>query len=127
MQNYFEKDYFTIHYDKANHVVMAKFIIPPTSQEYREALSAVILAIQHFKTGNVVWDARHLGIISPVDQEWTISDFHNPALKFGYSKAAMIMPSDVFTEMSVDAIVSEVGDFQVQYFDKVETAIDWIK
>ncbi|SKC65226.1 hypothetical protein [Ohtaekwangia koreensis] len=127
MQTYFERDYYTISYDEVNHILIAKFISPSTSVEYREALGAVIPAIQHFKTGKVIWDVRYLGVISPVDQEWTISNFHNPALKFGYSKAALIMPSDVFTEMSIDGIVSEVGDFQNKYFDNTEAAIDWLK
>ncbi|MEO7989435.1 MAG: hypothetical protein ABI663_07840 [Chryseolinea sp.] len=127
MQNYFGKDFVTIGYDKANHVVVLKWIVPPTSDEFREGLYSLLAALEHFKTGKIITDVSYLGTIHPNDQRWSATEWLQSALKVGYSHIAIIMPSDVFTQMSVEDTMNQVDSpLPSAYFDNMEAAFDWI-
>jgi len=127
MQNFFETDYITIGYDKTNHVMLVKWIVAPTSTEYREGLNSFIAAMEHFKTGKIISDATYLGTIHPDDQQWSFTEWFQRAIKVGYSQMALIIPNDVFTQMSVEDTMNQVaGRFPFAYFDNMETAIEWI-
>jgi len=128
MQNYFGMDYISIRYDKANHVVVLEWIIPPTSDEFREGLNSLLAAMEHFKTGKIITDVGHLGTIHPDNQRWAATEWLQSALKIGYSHIAIIMPSDIFTQMSVEDTMSQVDSpLPSAYFDNMEKAIEWIK
>lgn len=128
MQTYFEKDYITIGYNKDAHAVVSQWTTPPTSDEFRKALDAILAALEHFKTGKQVSDTTHLGAMHPEDQKWVATDWFEKALKAGYSHLAIIVPSDVFTQMSVEDTFSNVtSPIPYTYFDTMETAIAWIK
>jgi len=127
MQNYFEKDFVSIGYNNVNHVVVLKWSVPPTSDEFREGLNSLIGAMEHFKTGKIITDVSYLGTIHPNNQRWAASEWLQSALKIGYSHIAIIMPSDIFTQMSVDDTMSQVDSpLPSAYFDNMQAAIDWI-
>ena len=125
MKTCFKSELVHVKYDADKSIIIATWVTPPTSDEYREGMLAVLQAIKDCKTGKVVWDCMGVGAISQADQEWTIKYFHNPALEHGYSQAAIILPADIFTQMSVESIVKEVGDFKTKYFDTLQAALDW--
>jgi len=128
MQNYFETDYVTIGYDKDNHIIVHRWIVAPTSAELREGANMTISAMKQFKTGKVVWDTRNMGTLHPDDQHWAATEYYNNARKAGYSQAAFIIPSDIFTQMSVEDTMSQVENiFLSAYFDNMESAEEWIK
>ncbi|MFD0999244.1 hypothetical protein ACFQ21_08000 [Ohtaekwangia kribbensis] len=54
------------------------------------------------------------------------SEFHNPALQYGYSQAAIVLPADIFTQMSVESMVGEVNNFKTRYFDNIQDATAWV-
>jgi len=128
MQNYFETDFVTVSYDKANHLLILKWKVTPTSDEFREGLNSLIPAMEYFKTGMVIGDTTYLGAIHPNDQQWSATEWVQSALQVGHSKLALIIPSDVFTKMSMDGAMSHVvSEYPIAYFDNMEDAIDWIK
>ncbi|HTJ52231.1 MAG TPA: hypothetical protein VL443_22370 [Cyclobacteriaceae bacterium] len=128
MQNHFETDYVTTAYDKANHVVILKWKVAPTSVEFREGLDSIISAMEHFKTGKLIADTTHLGAIHPDDQEWSTTVWAQKAVSAGYSKLALVIPSDIFTKMSVeDTMNMDKTETPSAYFDTIDAAIDWIK
>jgi hypothetical protein len=127
MQNFFGKDFVNISYDKVNHVIVLKWIISPTSDEYRETLNSLVSAMQHFNTGKVIANTIYLGTIHPQDQQWSVTEWFQQAVKVGYSKLAIIIPDDIFTQMSVeDTMNSADSSFPFAYFDNMDGAIKWI-
>ena len=129
-QNHFEKDYITIWYDKVNHLIVGKWKAEPTSAEFREGLNSLISAIEHFKTGKLIIDTTYLGVIHPDDQDWSVVEWGQRALKAGYSQTALIISSNIFTQMSVEETMNqfqEENPFSFAYFNNMEDAIDWIK
>ncbi|HEY8936291.1 MAG TPA: hypothetical protein VIM65_13755 [Cyclobacteriaceae bacterium] len=127
MQNYFEKDFIAIGYDKTNHLIVLKWKIAPTSAEFREGLHSLLAAIEQFKTGKVIVDTTHLGTIHPDDQQWSVTEWTQKAMQAGYSKLAIIIPDDIFTQMSVeDAMNSTNNILPFAYFSNMTPAMEWI-
>jgi len=128
MQTYFENDCITIGYNEISHAVITQWTTPPTSDEFREALNVVLAIMECFKTGKQVSDTTRLGAMHPEDQRWVATVWFERAVKAGYSHLAIIVPSDVFTQMSVEDTFSQVTNpIPCAYFDNRETAINWIK
>ncbi|HEY8937539.1 MAG TPA: hypothetical protein VIM65_20075 [Cyclobacteriaceae bacterium] len=128
MQNYFEKDYVSVRYNKANHIIISSWLIPPTSTEFREGMNATIKALEHFKTGKVIWDTYQLGVLHPDDQHWAATEHYNNALKVGYSHAVLLIPEDILTQMSIDDTVSQVQNLiPINYSPTMEAAVEWLK
>ncbi|HTJ52230.1 MAG TPA: hypothetical protein VL443_22365 [Cyclobacteriaceae bacterium] len=128
MQTYFEKDFVTIGYDQGDHIIIVKWKLTPTSAEFREGLNTLTTIIEHFKTGKVIGDTTHMGAIHPDDQQWSATEWFQSALKSGLSQLAFIVPSDIFTQMSLDGAKSQVvGEHPIAYFENMESAIDWLK
>lgn len=129
MQNHFETDFVTVGYDKANHVVILKWKVAPISVEFRNGLNSLITAFEHFETGKLIADTTNLGAIHPDDQLWSATVWVQAALKVGYSQIALIIPSDIFTKMSVEDTMNmnkDTLDIPTGYFDSMETAVKWI-
>ena len=128
MQTYFENDFITIGYDKVNHVIMHKWIVAPTSPEFREGLNYLIPAMELFNTGKIITDTICLGIIHPIDQQWLVTDWFQNVLKVGYSQLAIIIPARCFTRMSIEDTMSQVvNPVPIAYFENMEAAIAWTK
>ncbi|AYB32037.1 STAS/SEC14 domain-containing protein [Chryseolinea soli] len=128
MQLFFETDYIIISYDKANQVLVGKWKIAPTSAEFREGMNSLIAAMEHFKTGKILTDTTYLGTIHPNDQRWSATEWKQRATKVGYSKIAIIIPADVFTQMAVEDTINQLeSPLLFAYFNNTEDAIDWIK
>jgi hypothetical protein len=128
MQVYFEADFFIIKYSEANHVVVNKWTATPTSDEFREAMEVLLQAMIHFKTSKVISDATFMGALLQEDQEWAASDWYRRAKEVGFSYNAIIISSDLFSEMSVQGTLDSVVDIVTvnRYFSNMEDAMLWI-
>jgi hypothetical protein len=127
MENYFEKDTFIIRYDEENHLLIHEWKVSPTSQEFKEATNILIPAFEHFKTGKLVADVRRLGAVHPDDQQWILTDWTPRVRKAGFSHSAVIIPQDIFTQMSLEGMSDDLGDLPSKNFDNMEAAINWLK
>jgi hypothetical protein len=127
MQNYFKADYARIDYDAESNAVVFIWLIPGSYDEFRESMEKIMEAEQYFKTGKLIVDTNHQGIIHPDNQKWLATDWWERAAKIGHSHAAIIMPKDILAAMSVDETMARVNGVIVGYFNNMEDAIEWIK
>ncbi|SKC78956.1 hypothetical protein [Ohtaekwangia koreensis] len=128
MQVYFEADFFIIKYSEANHVVVNKWTTTPTSDEFREAMEVLLRAMIDFKASKVISDTTCMGALLLEDQEWAASDWYMRAIEVGFSYNAIIISSDLFSEMSVQGTLDSVADSVTvnRYFSSMEDAMVWI-
>ncbi|GAA0892125.1 hypothetical protein GCM10009122_18040 [Fulvivirga kasyanovii] len=128
MEIFFEKDFAKISYNSANSIIIYQWLVPPTDLEFKHGCEQMIEAIAHFKTGKVVVDIREQGTVAPYLLEWMTSDWISRAVAAGYTHGAIIIPTDVFTQLSVDEIMDTVSKKVIsRNFDGMEDAVDWIK
>jgi hypothetical protein len=128
MKVYFENEYFVVKYSTATYALVNKWITNPTSAEFREGMEILLQAMIHFKTSKMVSDTTYMGALLPEDQEWAASHWYIRASKIGFSHNGIIIPSDIFTEMSVQGTLDAIEDkvTVTRYFDNLEDAMVWI-
>ena len=59
--------------------------------------------------------------------EWTEKEFFPPLLANGLKCTAMVVPQDIFAQFAVKDIVTKMGDFEIQIFNDLDKAWDWVK
>jgi hypothetical protein len=129
MTKFFEQEYASIFYDETIQAMILCWKVAITSGEYRDTLNILLSGMEQYHSSRVIVDTTHLGTIHPDDQEWSISDWTRRAMQIGYTHLAIILPDDVFTQVSVEDTMSLMKDqtFQSHYFDSVDEAKDWIR
>jgi hypothetical protein len=129
MTKFFEQEYASIFYDETIQSMILCWKVAITSGEYRDTLNILLSGMEQYHSSRVIVDTTHLGTIHPDDQEWSISDWTRRAMQIGYTHLAIILPDDVFTQVSVEDTMSLMKDqtFQSHYFDSVDEAKDWIR
>lgn len=126
MEIYFDTDYITVKYDPVHHIVISISKLSPTSKEFRDGMMAMLGAMQHFKAGRVVCDVTNLGALLEEDQTWAAKEWRPLAVAVGHSKAAFVVPDDVFTNMSMEDMMAQADkDVSFGYFNRMEDAIRW--
>lgn len=127
-QEYLTNEFIEITFDKTRTAVVAKWIVSPTSIEFREGLDAMVAAMKKFVTGKLVVDTTHLGAIHEDDQKWAATDWYNAARQAGYHRIAMVVPSNIFTQMSVESTIESVKEsvINTHHFDSINAALEWI-
>jgi len=125
METYFQTDYTTIKYHKANHILILEWLNSTTSSEFREGMNVLLVAMEHFKAGKLICSLKNAGALHPDDQQWAATDWHNKALALGHSHVGIILAKDIFAQMSTEDAMSNVT-LPTGYFDNMEDAIYWI-
>ncbi|HEY9008554.1 MAG TPA: hypothetical protein VIM75_20590 [Ohtaekwangia sp.] len=127
MEIYLDTDVKRIEYNAAHHILIATWKVAPTSAEFRNGMMAMIKAMEHFKTGRLVYDVTHKGALLEEDQVWAATEWRTQAVAVGHSKVAFVVPEDVFTNMSMEDMM-EKADKEVSfaYFGRKEDAIRWV-
>lgn len=127
MEIYFDSDFKRIEYSATHHILIATWKVSPTSAEFRTGMMAMINAMEHFKTGRLVYDVIHMGALLEEDQVWAATEWRALAVAVGHSKVSFILPEDVFTNMSMEDMM-EKADKEVSfaYFGRKEDAIRWV-
>lgn len=128
MMVYFESDYFFVKYSAATRAVVSKWLTTPTSAEFRKGMDILLQAFEDYKTGRAISDTTCLGALLPEDQEWAATDWYMRAVKIGFSHNAIIMPHDLFTEISVQSTLDSIEDnvTTIRYFNNMKDAMVWI-
>ncbi len=127
MRAYFDNDFVNIEYNTDHIFIVLKWKISPSSDDFRQGLHTLLLAMQHFKTGRVIIDARQLGTLSPEDQEWSVSSWTNKAVRAGYSHQATVVPKDVFLMTPRSEMFTCIGILTFAVFDSLENAARWLE
>lgn len=99
-----------------------------TGETYREGLDAGLeLAIQK-NARNWLADLRDLGTVTEDDREWTHDDWHPRAFDASLQNMAIVQPTSVVTNMSVEDTVTEVGENTTsRIFDDRDDATEWLQ
>ncbi|HEY9046550.1 MAG TPA: hypothetical protein VIN08_11670 [Ohtaekwangia sp.] len=127
-QVYLVNEYITVDFDDVACAVVAKWLVSPTSEEFRKGLEAMLEAMKKFRTGKLLVDTTFLGAIMEEDQKWAAIDWYNKAREVGYNKIAMVVPTDIFTQLSVQNTMESVHEqiIDTANFDNIESALAWI-
>lgn len=127
MRGYFDNDFVNIEYNTNYTFIVLKWKVSPGSDDFRQGLHTLLLAMQHFGTGRVVVDATKLGALSQEDREWSATSWANKAVRAGYSHQATVVSKEVFSRMHRNEMRRSIGILTFAVFDSLKNAVSWME
>jgi hypothetical protein len=126
---YSSENYLDIHKLEEARCILVDWKGFATSEKFRKGLNKGLDALNEFRYKNWLADTRKMKVISASDQDWANTDWFPRAIKAGMQNMAIIVSEDAFNKMAVANIMSKVPSsaLTIQYFDKKEDAIAWLK
>lgn len=103
------------------------------SAVYREQALKQLEAFMQYNAHGIIWDLREAEVIAKEDQDWTVNEWQPKAIALGYRRGAIIVPENVFGQLSVKKVISQVQsskageDLEIQYFSTAPSAYEWMK
>jgi hypothetical protein len=90
-------------------------------------------AFRQYNAHGIIWDLRNAEVIAKEDQDWTVNEWQPKAIALGYRRGAIVVPENVFGQLSVKKVISQVQsanadeDLAIQYFSNAPSAYEWMK
>lgn len=100
-----------------------------TTEEYKNEHVELLEFMLAMKIEKILGNIKELAfVVNPKVQEWMNENIFVPAMKAGFSKLAVVMSTEFFSQLSIEqAMEEEVGQQIItKYFDDVEEAKEWI-
>ena len=135
MKTVFDSKYQKV--DSYEEKQLLHFIFKPeteemTNQIYKDEYLKIIELFNNHTTriSKTLVDMRHfLFSMEPELQLWHNQNVFAAAIKMGMKKMAILVSTDIFTEVSVQQTVEEekTQSFETKYFDSEEAAKKWLE
>lgn len=124
----FEKSYLVLEYDKENKLLIQNWIGFATSAQFREGIEKSVEIFRQNKPLRLLSNTKNSAVVKKEDTEWAASYGIGNMLQNGLKGVAFIVPTNIFTQVSVTNFKSQTKDapFTLQYFDDVNKAVDWL-
>ncbi|WP_323171447.1 hypothetical protein [Natrialba sp. PRR66] len=125
---HYESDALTVEWDRTLDAVVMNWQDFAKGDTYRDGLDAGLDLANQKRAQNWLADLRELGTVTPEDREWTQDDWHPRAFDSSLRNMAIIQPESVVANMSVEDMVSEVGENTTsRIFDNRDDAEAWLR
>lgn len=125
---YYESPVITVEWDEELQAVTMNWNDFARSKQYREGLNQGLKLVREKNARNWLADLRDLGTVTQEDQQWTQEEWHPRAFETTLSSMAIVQPTSVITNLSVDDLVQEVGSNVTSHmFDNRPDARDWLR
>lgn len=98
-----------------------------TSEKFREGIQKSVDLFQDQKLDKILSNTKDFGMVKKEDTEW-VNSYSMPLLiKSGLRYMAFVIPSNVFSQMSVENFKKEsTGPVEIRYFDDLQKAREWM-
>ena len=101
-----------------------------TDQEYKDASVSLPKFVAEQQADKVIINAiNSLFMVTPELQDWVNANTIPAYLQAGVQKVAILLPSEIFTHVSIEQIVDDsdaVAKQRIRYFDSNEEARKWL-
>lgn len=126
---FFQSSYGTVSFDTDLQANLMIWSTPPSSREFREGMDKLADQINLRGIADILTDTTGLGAIDPDDQVWSATTWTDRISHLaGKRKLALILPEEIFTQMSVADTLAMVQDsMEMKYFSSMDEAKAWVK
>ncbi len=122
-----EKPYLILEYDEALQCIVQYWKGFAKSGEFREGINKSLEFFKQKKVDKIISDTKNLSLIKKEDTDWVAKEVTPAMVKQGLRYMAFIVPSSVFTQLSVDNYKTEAGkSVTIRYFDQLNDAKTWL-
>lgn len=123
----YDKPFLSVHWDNVHKIVVMEWKSFVSGDLFREGLNTGLNLVIEKRTHRWLADLRKIGVVSQEDQKWSNEDWFPRAIQGGIQRMALLIPESALAKMSVNTIMSKVGDTLVsRYFSSPEEARAWL-
>lgn len=123
----YKTSFAEIEHVAASRSLKCTWLVPPTSEELRNAMNFELDLVKAKKVNRLFFDPTNLGAISVDDQRWLNEHFIGSVIEtHGSVKIANLVPTDIFTSLSLDEVLTSLPNLQSQFFDNEAKAFAWL-
>ncbi|OJJ23664.1 hypothetical protein BKI52_04700 [marine bacterium AO1-C] len=134
MDNNFNNEFATIEHDQTNNALMLTWHRFAKEEAFRSVMTKFYDLSAQTNATKWFFDSRKQGLISPTDQQWTVSQVIDRKLDTTSIKTAVVMPESLFMEVSVSKISRSIEQQtetptpseNFQHFKSQEEALHWL-
>ena len=100
-----------------------------SGEDYRATLLTLLDVLKQKRGRRMLFDMRHMPVMSPDDQAWVQSEWMPKSLKAGLRYSAVVMPERALSRLTLRHIARDASnvDRQRAYFDTLEEATSWLR
>jgi len=129
---YYQDEYATIELDESVPCVKVKLDGMPRFSEHYQLVQAKRLecmreGLKRHKLLHMLTDSRTAGPVLDEDVTYFRSVVLPEMEKAGVRYLAIVMPSNVFTRMTIQDMTSNTNFITVRYFDSIREAREWLR
>ena len=123
----FEKPYVTLELDEPLKCLTQRWKGFAKSEQFREGINKSLEIFQRKPINKIISDTQNASLVRKEDTDWVATTIIPKLVQCGLRYMAFIVPTNVFTQISVDNFKNEAkGGVRIQYFDDYEKAKEWI-
>lgn len=98
-----------------------------SSEKFRESIKKTEDLFKDKTLNKIISNTKDFGMVKKEDTEWVSTESMPTLIERGLKYMAFVVPSNVFSQMSVENFKKQSGDtIQIRYFDDVEKAKEWM-
>ena len=97
------------------------------SEDFRAAIEQSLEFFEKGDLDKIISNTKDAALVKKEDTDWVAQVITPQMVQHGLRYMAFIVPTNVFTQVTVDNFKEEADSVvSIRYFDKVETAKDWL-
>ena len=98
-----------------------------SSDKFREGINKTVELFKDKKLNKILSNTKDFGMVKKEDTEWLNTQAMPQLIKTGLKCAAFVVPSNVFSQMSIENFKKEAeGPIEIRYFDNADKAKAWL-
>jgi hypothetical protein len=128
IETYYESKAVHIGWDKVNRYIHVEWKGYASNTEYLEILGKQLSLTKEKKATKIMYDLRKMGVVSAENQKYTNEVYFPEVAKAGSKFAAIIVPENIFGEVSVNSILGKTNNalFDAKLFKDNSSATKWL-
>ena len=97
------------------------------SEDFRAAIEQSLEFFEKGDLDKIISNTKDAALVKKEDTDWVAQVITPQMVQHGLRYMAFIVPTNVFTQVTVDNFKEEADSVvSIRYFDKVEAAKDWL-
>ncbi len=123
----FERPYLTVAYDEELNCIQQNWKGFAKSHDFREGILKSVEFLEEKQADKILSNTKEFSVVKKEDTDWVAKEITPILVEKGMRKMAFIVPSNVFTQVSVNNFKDEANKIvSICYFDDVQKAKDWM-
>ncbi|MEM1136435.1 MAG: hypothetical protein AAGI07_11400 [Bacteroidota bacterium] len=120
-------EYVTIYYEEKTKVVMDVWDGMFGHQEnFRKGVLSVIDIIKEKECKYWLADLRNMVGSFDSQKEWIKEEIFPLMMKYGIEKQSIVIPNNIFSKVSANSAILEIGSLKIKQFGEYDPALAWL-